>query len=109
MQIVTDFIFLGSKTTVDNYCSHEIKRCLLLGRKAMTNLKVKVAQMCPTLCEPMGCIEYWRGWPFPSPGDLPNPGIEPRSRQHIKKPRYHFANKDPYRQSYGFSGSSVWM
>ena len=35
---VTDFIFLGSKITVDSECSHEIKRCLLLGRKAMTNL-----------------------------------------------------------------------
>ena len=36
--MVTDFIFLGSKVTVDGDCSHEIKRCLLLGRKAMTNL-----------------------------------------------------------------------
>ena len=35
---VTDFIFLGSKITADGDCSHEIKRCLLLGRKAMTNL-----------------------------------------------------------------------
>ena len=35
---VTDFIFLGSKTTVDSNCSHEIRRCLLPGRKAMTNL-----------------------------------------------------------------------
>ena len=34
----TDFIFLGSKITVDGDCNHEIKRCLLLGRKAMTNL-----------------------------------------------------------------------
>ena len=34
----TDFIFLGSKITVDRDCSHEIKRCLLLGTKAMTNL-----------------------------------------------------------------------
>ena len=34
---VTDFIFLGSKITADGDCSHEIKRCLLLGRKAMTN------------------------------------------------------------------------
>ena len=33
-----DFLFLGSKITVDGDCSHEIKRCLLLGRKAMTNL-----------------------------------------------------------------------
>ena len=35
---VADFIFLGSKITADGDCSHEIKRCLLLGRKAMTNL-----------------------------------------------------------------------
>ena len=38
METVTDFIFLGSKITVDGDCSHEIKRCLLLGRKAMMNL-----------------------------------------------------------------------
>ena len=38
MQTVTDFIFLGSRITADDDCSHEIKRCLLLGRKAMTNL-----------------------------------------------------------------------
>ena len=38
METVTDFIFLGSKITADGDCSHEINRCLLLGRKAMTNL-----------------------------------------------------------------------
>ena len=38
MKTVTDFIFLGSKITVDGDRSHEIKRCFLLGRKAMTNL-----------------------------------------------------------------------
>ena len=38
METVTDFIFSGSKITADGDCSHEIKRCLLLGRKAMTNL-----------------------------------------------------------------------
>ena len=38
METVTDFIFLGSKITADGDCSHEIKRCLLLRRKAMTNL-----------------------------------------------------------------------
>ena len=38
METVTDFIFLGSKITADGACSHEIKRRLLLGRKAMTNL-----------------------------------------------------------------------
>ena len=38
VETVADFIFLGSKITVDGDCSHEIKRCLLLGRKVMTNL-----------------------------------------------------------------------
>ena len=38
METVTDFILRGSKITTDGDCSHEIKRCLLLGRKAMTNL-----------------------------------------------------------------------
>ena len=38
MEIVADFIVLGSKITADGDCSHEIKRCLLLGRKVMTNL-----------------------------------------------------------------------
>ena len=38
VEIVADFIFLGSKITADSDCSHEIKRCLLLGRKGMTNL-----------------------------------------------------------------------
>ena len=39
METVTDFIFLGSKITADGDCSHVIKRCLHLGRKAMTNLE----------------------------------------------------------------------
>ena len=39
VEIATDFIFLGSKITTDSDCSHEIKRCLLLGRKVMTNLE----------------------------------------------------------------------
>ena len=39
MEAVTDFIFLGSKVTVDSDCSHKIKRCLILGRKAMTKLE----------------------------------------------------------------------
>ena len=38
IEIMTDFIFLGSKITADGNCSHGIKRCLLLGRKALTNL-----------------------------------------------------------------------
>ena len=39
METVTDFVFMGSKITADGDCSHEMKRCLLLGRKAMTNLE----------------------------------------------------------------------
>ena len=42
METVTDFIFLGSKSTADGDCSHEIKRCLLLGRKSMTNLRQNI-------------------------------------------------------------------
>ena len=38
MEAVTEYIFLGSKITVNSDCSHEIKRCMLLGRKIMTNL-----------------------------------------------------------------------
>ena len=38
VEVVTDFLLSGSKITMDGDCSHEIKRCLLLGRKAMTNL-----------------------------------------------------------------------
>ena len=51
METVRDFIFLGSKITAGGDCGHEIKRCLLLGRKAMTNLDQirSVAQSCPTL------------------------------------------------------------
>ena len=40
VEAMTDFIFMGSKITADGDCSHEIKRCLSLGRKAMTNLEI---------------------------------------------------------------------
>ena len=124
VEVVMDFIFLGSKITADGNCGLEIKRCLFLGRKAMTNpdsvLKSRditltiqtfagktmafpvftfrceclclVAQSYPTACNPMDKVacqdplpmefsrqEYWSGLPFPSPGDLPNPGSKPRS------------------------------
>ena len=59
MKTVRNFIFLGSKITADGDCSHEIKRHLLLGRKAITNLSsvqfISVAQSCPTLCHPKEC------------------------------------------------------
>ena len=65
VETVTDFILLGSNITADGDCSHEIKRCLLLGSKAITN----------------------------------------QPRQHIKKQRHYFADKDLSSQSYGFSSS----
>ena len=91
MKTVTDFLFLGSKITADGDCNHEIKIHLLLGRKAMTNLvKVKVKSLsCVRLFATPWTVAYqappsmgfsrqecWSGLPFPSPGDLPNPGIE---------------------------------
>ena len=47
METVTDLIFLGSKITADGGCSHEIKRRLLLGRKAITNLLIKKTETLP--------------------------------------------------------------
>ena len=57
VETVTDFILGGSKIAADGTCSHEIKRCLLLGRNAMTNLAQfsSVPQSCLTLCNPMDC------------------------------------------------------
>ena len=55
VEAVTDFLFLGSKITADGGRSHEIKRFLFLGRKAITNLNQfsSVTQSCPTPCDPM--------------------------------------------------------
>ena len=50
METVTDFIFLGSKITVGGDCNHEIKRCLLPGRKAMTNLDSVLKSRDTRLC-----------------------------------------------------------
>ena len=87
VEAVRDFIFLGSKITADGDCSHEIKRCMLLGRKAMTNLVKSLSRVrlfattWTVACQAppsMGLSrqECWSGLPFPSPGDLPNPGIK---------------------------------
>ena len=89
VEVVTDFIFLGSKITGDCDCSHGIKRRLLLGRKAMTKLgevkwlsRVRLFAIPRTIARQappsMGFSrqEYWSGLPSPSPGDLPDPGIE---------------------------------
>ena len=50
METLTDLIFLGSIITVDGYCSHEIKRCLLLGRKDMTNIDSILKSRETSLC-----------------------------------------------------------
>ena len=68
METVRNFILEDSKIAADCECSHEIKRCLLLGKKSYD-----------------------------------------QSRQHIKKQRHYFANKDPCSETYGFSSSHVWI
>ena len=129
VETVSDFIFGGSKITVDGDCSHEIKRLLLLGRKVMTNLGGGlVTQSCLTLVTPwtiacqaplsMGFSrqEYWSGLPFPSLGDLPNLGIEPRflnCRQILYqlsyegKHRHYFVLKSLSSQGYGLSSGHI--
>ena len=81
METVTDFIFLDSKIIVDGNYSHEIKRCLLLGRKAMTKLPLLLSRfsrvrLCATpetaahqAPPSLGFSrqEHWSGLPFPSP------------------------------------------
>ena len=67
-ETVRDFNLGGSKITADGDCSHEIKRRLLLGRKAIASLSMGFFRQ-----------EYWSGLPFSFPGDLPNPGIKPGS------------------------------
>ena len=57
METVTDFIFLGSKVTADGDCSHEIKRCLLLGRKAMSNLDSILKSRDITLPTKVGLVK----------------------------------------------------
>ena len=76
------------------YCGQESLRrngaAIIVNKRVLNAVKVKVAQSCPTLCYPMDSHqaplsmglsrqEYWSGLPLPSPGDLPNPGTEPRS------------------------------
>ena len=58
VETVTDFIFLGSKITADGDCSHEIKRCLLFGRKAMTNLDSVLESRDITLPTKVHLVSY---------------------------------------------------
>ena len=58
-ETVADFIFLGSKITADGDCSHEIKRCLLLGRKVMTNLDSILKRRDITLSTKVHLEKLW--------------------------------------------------
>ena len=59
VETVTDFTFLGSKITADGDCSHEIKRHLLLGRKAMTNLDSVLKNRDITLLTKVHLVKLW--------------------------------------------------
>ena len=59
METVADFIFLDSKITADGDCNHEIKRCLLLGRKAMTNLDSMLKSSDITLPIKVYLVKVW--------------------------------------------------
>jgi len=74
METVTDFIFLGSKITADGHCSHEIKRCLLLGTKAMTNLSSVQfnRSVMSDFLRPHGLQHASPPYPSPTPRVYPN-------------------------------------
>ena len=59
METVTVFLFLGSKITVDGDCSHEIRKCLLLGRKAMTNLESVLKSRDITMLTKVHIVRLW--------------------------------------------------
>ena len=108
VEALSDFIFGGSKITADGDCSHEIKRCFLLGRKVMTNLDGNPLQ-CSCLENPRDGRAWWasiygvaQSWTWLK-------WLSSSSRQHIKKQRHYFANKGPSTQGYGFSSGHVWM
>ena len=118
METVRNFILWGSKITADGDCSDEIKRCLLLGRQAMTNLAAaaaKLLQLCPTLgnprdTSPLGSsvsgilqarILEWVAISFS------NAFMHDKHRQHIKRQRRYFADKGLSSQSFVFYSSHV--
>ena len=99
VETVADFILGGSKITADADCSHEIKRCLLLGRKVMNALLLSRFSRVQLCAAPQTAAHQ-------APLSL---GFSRQSRQHIKKQRRYFVNKGPSSQGYGFSSSHVWM
>ena len=112
METVADFIFLGSKITADGDYSHEIQRCLPLGRKSMTNLN-SIGNGNPLQCScleiPMERGAWWEAIYGVSHSRARLKRLSSSSRQHIKKQRHYFANKGPSGQSYGLSSGHVWI
>ena len=117
VETVTDFILGGSKITADGDYNHEIKRCLLIGRKVMTNLDSIFGErngdplQYSCLENPRDRGDWWaavygvaqsRTW-------LKRLSSSSSSRQHIKRQRHSFADTGPSSQGYGFSSSHVWM
>ena len=85
VEIVTDFMFWGSKITADNDCSHEIKRCLLFGRKVMTNLDSILLEKA------MATHSSTLAWKIPRTEELVS--YSPRGRKESDTTeRLHFAS-----------------
>ena len=126
-ETMTGFIFLNSKITADGDCSHEIKRPLLLERKAVTNQKsiLKHSVMLDSLQPHHGLYSPWNSpgqktgvgnlfflqWMFPIPGiETGSPALQAHSLptelsgKRIKKQRHYFANK-----VHKVKASHVWM
>ena len=136
METVTDFIFLGSKLTVNGDCSHEVKRHLLLGRKwkctSLSHVWLFATPWLYSLCNSPGqntevgslsllqqifltqeSNRYllhcrWILYQLSYQGSLGGKAMN-KTRQSIKEQRHHFASKGLYSQSYGFSSSHIWM
>ena len=110
---------MANRWVKSGWCSHEIKRYLLLGRKVMTNLVKSLSHVWlfstpwtlayqASLSIGFSRQEYWSRLPFPSPEDIPNPGIEPRSPSLQADILPSVVNKGPSGQGYGFSSGHVW-
>ena len=106
METVRDFIFLGSKITADGDCNHEIKRCLLLGRKAKTNLVSKWSRsvvsnsLWPHGLKPTGLLHPWDfpgkntvvGCHFLLQGNFPTQGLNP-GLLHCRQTLYRLSHE----------------
>ena len=117
VETVSDIVSWGSKITADGDYNHEIKRCLLIGRKVMTNLDSIFGErngdplQYSCLENPRDRGDWWAAvyGVAQSRTGLKQLSSSSSSRQHIKKQRHYLANKGPSSQGYGFSSGHVWM